>query len=222
VETLLADHPLLAIGAALAGGILSSASPCVLAIVPLVVGFVGGYADGDRRKAWSYSAAFVLGLSATFTAFGAAAAYLGTLFGDIGRFWPLAVAGLAVLMGLSLMGLFTVRLPFPEGLKTSRKGLLGALIMGLLFGLASSPCATPVLVVLLAFVAGGGDVLYGTLLLFAYALGHSVLLLVAGASAGLVEAFAKNRGLSGFSVWSRRLSGAAIALGGVYLFYQRW
>lgn len=73
IEQIITLYPLVAFGAVFLAGMLSSASPCVLATIPLVVGFVGGYADGDRLRAFRYSLAFILGLSLTFTAFGAAA-----------------------------------------------------------------------------------------------------------------------------------------------------
>ena len=92
IEQIVAAYPLLAFGAVFLAGVLSSASPCVLATIPLVVGFVGGYSEGDRWKAFRYSLAFVLGLSLTFTAFGAAAGLLGTMFGTLGGWWY-AVAG---------------------------------------------------------------------------------------------------------------------------------
>jgi len=84
IEQIITLYPLVAFGAVFLAGVISSASPCVLATIPLVIGFVGGYADGDRKKAFLYSVAFVLGLSITFTAFGAAAGLLGTMFGTLG------------------------------------------------------------------------------------------------------------------------------------------
>jgi len=87
IEQLVAAYPLLAFGAVFLAGVLSSATPCVLATIPLVVGFVGGYSNGDRWKAFRYSLTFILGLSLTFTAFGAAAGLLGTMFGTLGGPW---------------------------------------------------------------------------------------------------------------------------------------
>jgi cytochrome c-type biogenesis protein len=91
--------------------------------------------------------------------------------------------------------------------------------MGLLFGLASTPCATPVLVVILAYVATKGQILYGTLLLFVYAIAHCALIVLAGVVTGFVESFAKSRGASGFSIYAKRISGLLIILVGAYVFY---
>ncbi|HLO26185.1 MAG TPA: cytochrome c biogenesis protein CcdA, partial [Geobacteraceae bacterium] len=97
-EQIVATYPILAFGVVFLAGVLSSASPCVLATIPLVVGFVGGYSEGDRWKAFRYSLAFILGLSLTFTAFGAAAGLMGTMFGMLGGPWYLAAGTIALVM----------------------------------------------------------------------------------------------------------------------------
>jgi cytochrome c biogenesis protein CcdA len=220
IEQLVAAYPLLAFGAVFLAGVLSSASPCVLATIPLVVGFVGGYSDGNRRKAFRYSLAFILGLSLTFTALGAAAGLLGTMFGTLGGPWYLLAGIIALIMGGQLMGLYEIRLPINLSYKPKQRGLIGAFLLGLFFGVVSSPCATPVLVVLLTVVASKGQVLYGVALLFVYAVGHCLLMLLAGTFTGFVEGFVKARGVSGFSFWARRLSGLLVALVGGWFVWQ--
>lgn len=217
---IVAIHPMLAFGAVFLAGVLSSASPCVLGTIPLVVGFVGGYAEGDRRKAFRYSLAFILGLSLTFTAFGAAAGLLGTMFGTVGGSWKLAAGGVALVMGGQMLGLYQLRLPISRNFQPSKGGLAGAFLLGLFFGLVSSPCATPVLVVLLTLVATKGEVLYGTTLMFSYAIGHCLLMLAAGTFTGFVEAFAKNRGVANLSNWSRKLGGCVVSLTGAWFLWQ--
>jgi cytochrome c-type biogenesis protein len=220
IEQIVALHPALAFGAVFLAGVLSSASPCVLATIPLVVGFVGGYGNGDRWKAFRYSLAFVLGLSLTFTAFGAAAGLLGTMFGTLGGPWYLVAGAIALLMGGQLMGLYELPLSLPFQYRPGRGGVTGALLLGLFFGVVSSPCATPVLVVLLTLVAAKGSVLYGTALLFVYAIGHCLLMLLAGTCTGFVESLAKSRGIADFSAWTKRGAGLLVALTGVYLAWQ--
>lgn len=220
IELIVATQPLLAFGAVFLGGVLSSASPCVLATIPLVVGFVGGYAEGSRKKAFIYSLAFIIGLSITFTMFGAAAALLGTMFGTVGGWWYLAVGCVAVAMGLQMLGLYELRLPDLPQFKPKQGGIVGALLLGLFFGVASSPCATPVLVVILSFAALKGNILYGTLLLFTYALGHCLLMLAAGTFTGFAEAFAASRGLANISLWAKRASGVIIALAGAWFIWR--
>lgn len=220
IDHIIAAYPIIAFGAVFLAGIISSASPCVLATIPLVVGYVGGYADGDRRKAFLYSVAFILGLSLTFTAFGAAAGMLGTMFGMIGGWWYATLGVVAVAMGLQMLGLYQLRLPFHVEVKPKRKGIFGAFLLGLFFGIVSSPCATPVLVVILTLVASKGEVAYGTSLLFVYAVGHCMLMLLAGTFTGFVEAFVKAKGVRNFSEWSKRIGGVIISCVGLYLLYQ--
>jgi len=214
IEQLVAAYPLLAFGAVFLAGMLSSASPCVLATIPLVVGFVGGYSDGDRWKAFRYSLTFILGLSLTFTVFGAAAGLLGTMFGTLGGPWYVIAGVIALIMGGQLMGLYEIRLPIKRDFKPKQGGLIGSFLLGLFFGVVSSPCATPVLVVLLTVVASKGQVLYGIALLFTYAIGHCLLMLFAGTFTGFVEGFVKARGVVNFSLWAKRVSGLIVMLVG--------
>jgi cytochrome c biogenesis protein CcdA len=220
IEQIITLYPLAAFGAVFLAGVISSASPCVLATIPLVVGFVGGYADGDRMKAFRYSLAFVLGLSLTFTAFGAAAGLLGTMFGTLGGPWYLVAGAIALVMGGQMMGLYEIRLPVRRDFKPKQGGIVGSFLLGLFFGVVSSPCATPVLVVLLTLVAGKGKVIYGIALLFSYAIGHCLLMLFAGTFTGFVEGFVKARGVVNFSLWAKRVSGGVVALVGGWFVWQ--
>jgi cytochrome c biogenesis protein CcdA len=201
------------------GGLLSASSPCVLAIIPLVIGFVGGFSEGNRKKAILYSLVFALGLSITFTILGAIASLVGGLFGDVGKFWYYLAAAVAVIMGLYLIGVLNFRLPQPVTLKTKHKGVVGAFLLGLLFGAVSSPCATPVLAVIVAFVATKAKIVYGTSLLFVYALGHCALIILAGVFTGFVESYAKSKGVSNFSAITKKISGVLILLAGIYILY---
>src|SRR4030065_85405 len=129
----LTENPLLAFLGVFVGGILSSSSPCVLATIPLVIGYVGGYSEGDRRKALLYSLTFILGLSLTFTVLGAIASVIGGLFGIISRTWYFVVGGIAIVIALHLIGLYELNLPVPGHLQPKKRGLLGAFFLGLVF-----------------------------------------------------------------------------------------
>jgi len=215
----LSENPFLAYLGVFIGGILSSSSPCVLATIPLVIGYVGGYSEGDRRKAFLYSLTFILGLSITFTILGAIASLLGGLFGIISRTWYFIVGGIAIAIGLNLIGLFEWNLPVPVHLQPKQRGILGAFLLGIFFGIVSSPCATPVLALILTFVASKGEVAYGTSLLFVYALGHCALIFLAGTATGFVENFIKSKGLINITTWGKRIGGSIVVLVGIYLFY---
>jgi cytochrome c-type biogenesis protein len=198
-------------------GLVSAASPCVLAAIPLVIGYVGGYSEGNKKKAALYSLVFILGLSITFTLLGAAASAMGQIFSFMGRWLYIGLAVIAVLMGLQLMGILSIRMPFQKTRTVKRKGLWGAFFLGLLTGTVSSPCATPVLAVILAYVSTQGDIVYGGSLLFAYAVGHCALIFVAGLSVGLTESIVSSKGIKNFSLYSKKFSGAVLTLAGLYI-----
>ncbi len=215
----LTENPLLAYLGVFLGGILSSSSPCVLATIPLVIGYVGGYSGGDRRKAFLYSLTFILGLSLTFTVLGAIASLIGGLFGVISRTWYFIIGGVAIAIGLHLIGIYSLNIPTPVHLQPKRRGIIGAFLLGALFGIVSSPCATPVLALILTFVASKGEVAYGTSLLFVYAIGHCALIFLAGTATGFVESFVKSKGISNITTWGKRIGGFIVVFVGIYLFY---
>jgi len=202
------------------GGIVSSASPCVLVMIPLVIGYVGGYSEGSHKKAIQYSIVFTIGLTITFTVLGIIAGAMGRLFGDVGGFWYYVLPPVAILLGLYL--LFSDKLNLNIGLSQrfmpKKKALLGAFFIGLFFGIVASPCATPVLAVILTFAATQGDIVFSGGLLLAYALGHWVLILGAGISTGFAQRVLASRGISNFSTYSKKAGGVILIGVGIYLF----
>ena len=210
----------LAFPACFLGGIISSASPCVLAMIPLVIGYVGGYAEGSQRKAVQYSLVFTLGLTITFTVLGIIAGAMGRLFGDVGSFWNYVLPPVAILLGLQLLGAFKF-IKFNIGVSQrflpKKKAIIGAFLMGLFFGIVASPCATPVLAIILTFAAIQKDIAYSGGLLLAYALGHWVLVLGAGISAGFAQRVLESKGISNFSSYSKKAAGVILIGVGVYL-----
>lgn len=172
--------------AAFVGGLLTSTSPCALAAVPVAVGFVGGQSCSPRR-AWLLSSGFVMGMTIALTLLGLVAAQIGTLMGTLPGIWTALAGGFVMMLGAwMLWGThtgWTLPMAWQHHLRTS--GLWGAVILGGMMGTVMSPCATPALAAALAVAGAGslneGSVWYGAALLSAYGLGHSVLLLVAGA-----------------------------------------
>jgi cytochrome c-type biogenesis protein len=178
------------------GGIISSASPCVLAMIPLVIGYVGGYAEGSTRKAVQYSLVFTLGLTITFTILGIIASFMGKLFGSVGSFWKYILPPVAILIGLQLLGVFNFQIGLSDKFIPKQKALFGAFLMGLFFGILATPCATPVLAVILTYAATKQTIIYSGALLLAYAAGHWVLVLTAGVSAGLAQKIIASKGIT--------------------------
>ena len=213
-------RPILAYGASYLGGVVATASPCILASIPLVIGFVGGYAGGNKKQAFFYSLVFVLGLAVVMSILGAMAALMGTMFGDVGVYWYFVVSVILMVMGLQLSGLIHLKLGgASQKFLPQRTGLVGALILGGLFGLVLSPCASPVLAVILTLAAVKGEVAYGSSLLFAYALGQGTLIILAGTFTGVIESFLQSKGAR-FGTIMQRVAGFLIFLVGAYIFIQ--
>ena len=216
--------PWLALAAVFVGGMLTASNPCVLAMIPLMMSFVAGRRDDKTSilRAFSYSLVFVIGLALTFTVLGMIAALAGKMYGDVSGTWNWIVAVVCVAMGLHLMGVLTIPIPSLGGvLQPKTRGLLGALVLGLLFGVVSAPCAAPILVVLLTYLAGAGSsVAWGGVLLLVYALGHSVLILIAGTSMGAARQLIENKRATRALEVLRRGAGAVIVLVGAYFAYR--
>jgi len=208
----------LAFPACFLGGVVSSASPCVLAMIPLVIGYVGGYAEGSQKKAVQYSLVFTLGLTITFTVLGIIAGAMGRLFGNVGSFWYYVLPPVAIFLGLYLLGVFNFNIGISQRFLPKRKALIGAFLLGLFFGIVASPCATPVLAAILTYAAVQKDVAYSGGLLLAYALGHWVLVLGAGISAGFAQRVLASKGISNFSTYSKKAGGVILIGVGIYLF----
>jgi len=220
IQQLIQHHPWLAVVAAFIGGVMTASNPCVLAMVPLIISFVAGKKGTvNLRKSFLFSLQFILGLSLTFTALGLVSALMGRMFGDIGAFWKYAVAAVCLVMGAHLLGLFKINFPVPKALSVEKAESLGAFLLGLLFGAVSTPCAVPILAVLLAFIASKGNIFYGGLLLFIYALGHSFLILVAGTSMGAAKKLIESKGLRRTNLVLQKIAGVVILLVGAYFLF---
>ncbi len=174
--------------AAILGGLITSASPCALAAVPVAVGYVGGQATTPGR-AWALSLSFVAGMNVALLVLGLLAARLGVMLGALPGPWSIMV-GIAVVAGAAILwragpGPAACNLPAALARRLARSGLGGAAVLGALLGTVMSPCATPALAAALALAGSGGlfgmSMLSGGALLLAYGLGHSALLLLAGA-----------------------------------------
>ena len=116
------SNPLIAYGSVFIAGLISAFSPCVLITIPLVISYVGGYAEGDVKKSFTFSLAFVIGLSITFTVLGAIASLMGTLLGDVGGYWKYILAAVAIVMGLQMMGLLNFQIPAPRWSRPNKRG----------------------------------------------------------------------------------------------------
>lgn len=172
------------------GGIVTSFGPCNITMIPLVVGYVGGAHELPRGRAFILSATFALGLAITFMMLGIIAALIGGMIGAAVTWWYYLVALICFIIGLNMLGVIRLQLPGAFGGLRQRvklKGALGALALGLASGLVASQCATPVLAAILTYVMAKGALVYGALLLFVYALGRGVPIVLAGTFTGFLK-----------------------------------
>jgi cytochrome c biogenesis protein CcdA len=167
---------------ALIAGILTSFTPCSLSSIPLVIGYVGGVGRRDTKRAFWLSITFAAGAAVTFTTLGVIASIAGRLMGTSASWWYIILGVLMILMALQTWGIFEIVPSSYLISKNTKKGFIGAFIAGILGGIFSSPCSTPVLIALLAIVAGKGSILWGILLLLLYSIGHGILAIIAGTS----------------------------------------
>ncbi len=203
---------------ALLAGILTSLTPCALSTLPLVVGYVGG-PKATPKQAFGLSLTFAFGSAVTFTLLGVIASMAGSLIGNAGDWWYIVLGVLMILMALQTWELFTF-IPATHLLsKSSRRGFVGAFVAGILGGVFSSACATPVLVALLAVVAGEGNLAFGVLLLLLYSVGHGALAVVAGTSVGSLKGITASGGFGKWAGAVKIVMGTAILLLGFYLLY---
>jgi len=222
IQQILQHSPWLAVVAVFTGGITTALNPCVLAMIPLLMSVVAGSRETTTiKRSLVFSVFFVLGLALTFTALGLISALMGRMFGNVGLFWKYIVAGVCLIMGAHLLGLFKWNFSAPAGIRVRKQGYIGAFLLGLLFGVVSTPCAVPILAVLLAFVAEKGNALYGAFLLFVYALGHSALVLVAGTSVGAAKRLIESKGLRAAHGVLQKAAGVLIIGLGLYFLFWR-
>lgn len=205
---------------ALLAGILSSFLPCSLSSIPLIIGYVGGTGQRDTKKALRLSVTFAAGAAVTFTALGVAASLAGNLLGMAASWWYIILGILMVLMALQLWGIFEIIPSSYLVSKNTKKGYMGAFIAGILGGIFSSPCSTPVLIALLAIVSGKGSILWGILLLLLYSIGHGILAVVAGTSIGFVQKLSTGKRYGRVSNILKIAMGFLVLLIGFYMFYM--
>lgn len=219
IALMLGENMWLAPVLALVAGILTSVTPCSLSSVPLIVGYVGGTGERNTRKAFLYSATFAAGTAITFVTLGIVATSMGRLMGTSSPIWYAVLGVLMVLMALQTWEIFnfipSVNLISPN----KRRGFFGAFLAGILGGIFSSPCSTPVLIALLAIVAGEGNLLWGILLMLLYSVGHSALVIVAGTSIGFVQKINASGNYKTVAAVSKIIMGTLILLIGFYMFW---
>jgi len=214
--------PLIAFAAAFLWGILSILlSPCHLASIPLIVGFIDKQGRMSTKRAFFISALFAVGILITIAAIGIVTAAAGRMMGDVGRYGNYFVAAIFFVVGLHLLDVIPLPFSGPARVGMKRKGLLAALILGLVFGIALGPCTFAYMAPILGvtFKLASTNLPYGILLLIAYGIGHCSVIVFAGTCTELVQRYMNWNEKSKGAVIVKRVCGVLILLGGLYLIY---
>ncbi len=206
-----------------AAGLLTSLTPCMLSMLPITVGYMGSYDIENRWEAVGQSSWFALGLATTLAGLGIVATSLGWVYGQVGAGLPILVSAIAILMGLNLLEALPLPpLPSYSGMGFMENNIprsLKSYLLGLTFGLVASPCSTPVLATLLAWVGQSGDPVLGGSLLLAYTVGYVAPLVLAGIFTASIKKILALRQWSG---WITPTSGVLLVGFGVFSLITRF
>ena len=215
--------PLVAVLASFVWGILSIVlSPCHLASIPLIVGFIDQQGSISTRRAFLISTLFSVGILVTIGAIGAITAAAGRMMGDVGRYGNYFVAAIFFVIGLHLIGVIPMPWSGPGNVGLKRKGMAAAFIMGLVFGVALGPCTFAYMAPMLGltFRLAATNFAYGVLLLLFYGFGHCSVIVLAGTFTEVVQHYLNWNERSRGAVVLRKVCGVLVLLGGIYLVFS--
>lgn len=215
--------PVIALSAAVLWGILSVVlSPCHLASIPLIVGFIDGQGPMTTRRAFLISNLFAVGILITIALIGVITAAAGRMMGDLGPWANWFVAGIFILVGLHLLDLIPMPWSGPGGVGMARKGMLAAFLLGLIFGVALGPCTfaymAPMLAV--AFSQAADNMVYAASLLLAYGLGHCAVIVLAGTFTEVIQHYLDWNEKSKGALILKKVCGLLVIAGGAWLIYS--
>ena len=221
VSTQLTHLSVVSVGIIFLAGLVTSLTPCMLSMLPITIGYIGGYESQGKLQAAIQSSWFALGLATTLAILGIIASSIGKVYGQIGIGLPIIVSIVAIAMGLNLLEILPLQFPslgatdwigedLPRGIRSY--------LLGLTFGLIASPCSTPVLATLLTWVATTQDLLLGAVLLIAYAIGYVAPLVVAGTFTASLKKILE---LRRWSSWINPVSGALLLGFGIFSLLSR-
>lgn len=214
--------PLLAGSAALAWGVLSIVlSPCHLASIPLIVGFIDEQGRISTRRAFLISLLFAVGILITIGLVGLVTAAAGRMMGDVGRFGNYFVAAVFFLVGLHLLGVIPLRFSGPGQVNMKRRGIVAAFVLGLVFGIALGPCTFAYMAPMLAvtFRLSATNLPYGILLLLLYGIGHCSVIVLAGTFTEVVQRYLNWNERAKGAELLKKVCGVLVLLSGLYMLY---
>ncbi|MBN2407654.1 MAG: cytochrome C biogenesis protein [Elusimicrobia bacterium] len=217
--------PLIALLGSFVWGILSILlSPCHLASIPLIIGFIDEQGKISTKRAFWISLLFSNGILVTIGLIGVITGLLGRMLGDIGRFGNYFVAVIFLIIGLHLLEI--IQLPFLGSAKQpgmKKKGFLAAFLIGLIFGIASGPCTFAYMAPMLGvvFSVASKNIIFAVSLVLAYAVGHCSVIVFAGTFTEIVQKYLNWSERSKGTVILKKVCGILVILAGIYMFFNK-
>lgn len=212
---------LLMFAASFAGGVIASISPCSLAMLPLIIGYVGGYSKETPFRTFVQLCFFILGTAIVFSIIGIICAVTGSVFASaLGEYFTLIMASLLMVMGLKILDIIDFDLPVvikSMPTNTTSSLFIYPILLGITFALAGTPCSTPILAGIMAFAAMGKNLAAAIFMLFLFALGQGVILIIAGIFTSGIKNLKK---MARFTDALMKFSGLLLILVAVYLYYK--
>ncbi|MFC1552391.1 cytochrome c biogenesis protein CcdA [Candidatus Latescibacterota bacterium] len=203
----------------LAAGILTSFTPCVYPVIPIIVGYIGASQVRSRAKAFWLSVSYVLGMAVTFSILGIIASLTGMIFGRIqsSPWTHIFVGNVILFMALWFLDIISIPLPSFAAPRIKGKGFIPAFLLGMASGIIAAPCTAAVLVIILSYVGSRQNIFFGATILFTYAAGLGTVLIIAGTFTGFISTLMKSESLS---VKVKKVFGIALILLSQYFFIQ--
>lgn len=202
------------------GGIISSFGPCSLAMAPLLFSAIETKKIKGSKTALKYSIIFSLGVMLTFTIMGVAVIMLGRIFTGSGKLWNIILAIIMIVAGLQILGVIS----FGKNqnvckVNVTKRDAFGVFALGIVGGILSSPCATPILGAIISMAAASDNLLLSIAMLLLYSLGHSILMIIAGTSVGLLEKIVLSEKGQKVGTILKIVFGSIVIAVGLYMFY---
>ena len=214
-------HWLLMFVTAFMGGVIASISPCSLAMLPLIIGYVGGCSKETPFRTFVQLCSFILGTAIVFTIIGTICAITGSVFASaFGGYFTLIMASLLLVIGLKITEVLDFEIPtIIKSMPTNNTSslVLYPILLGIAFALAGTPCSTPILASIMVFAAMGKNLLAAIIMLFLFAIGQGLILIIAGFFTSSVKNLKKFSNVTDKLV---KISGWLIIAVAIYLYYK--
>lgn len=212
---------LILLGISFLGGLLASISPCSLAMLPIIIGYVGGYSNSTPIKIFLQMLFFVFGSSLVFATIGVICALTGKVFVSFApTYFILLLSSLLMVMGLNIVGILDFNMPviikeIPQS--TGQNVVLYPILIGAVFAIAGTPCSTPILAGIMAFASMSTNLMLAVLMLFMFSLGQGLILIIAGVFTSSLKGF---KNFAHVSEMLLKFSGVLLVLSSMYLYYK--